>query len=68
MNGHATCAAGNMQAAEADATRQAMGSRFVAEPLRAELQQRAYAVAAQLDPESQAQVRRLTDKYSNSLW
>lgn len=42
---------------EADAGRQAMGTRFVAEPLRAELQQRAYAVAAQLDPESQAQVR-----------
>lgn len=42
--------------AEADTGRQALGTRFVAEPLRAELQQRAYAVAAQLDPESQAQL------------
>lgn len=43
-------------ALDADAGHRAMGTRFVAEPLRAELQQRAYAVAAQLDPESQAQV------------
>jgi hypothetical protein len=42
--------------AEGQAGRGALGTRFLAEPLRSELQQRAYTVAAQLDPESQAQV------------
>lgn len=39
--------------ADSEAQRQqTVASRFIAEPLRVELQQRSYAIAAQLDPES----------------
>ena len=42
---------------DAEAQRQlTVGSRFMGKPLRQELQQRAYAVEAQLDPEAQVRL------------